>query len=39
MNVMTYRIIFPLIEADVSVEDFNEKLDLQGWVHALVGNL
>lgn len=37
--MVSYRIIFPLIEADISVEDFNEKLDLQRWVHALVGNL
>lgn len=37
--VVSYRIVFPLIEADVSVEDFNEKLDLQRWVHALVCNL
>lgn len=37
--MVSYRIVFPLIEADISVEDFNEKLDLQRWVHALVGNL
>lgn len=35
----SYRVIFPLVEADVSVENFNEELDLQRWVHALVGNL
>lgn len=35
----SYRIVFPLVEADVSVEDLNEELDLQGWVHALVGDL
>lgn len=39
MCVAAYRIVFPLVEADVSVEDFNEKLDLQRWVHALVGDL
>lgn len=37
--VVSYRVVFPLIEADVSVEDFDEKLDLQRRVHALVGNL
>lgn len=25
----SYRIIFPLVETDISVEDFNEQLDLQ----------
>lgn len=35
----SYRIVFPLVEADVSVEDFNEELDLQRRVHALVGDL
>lgn len=35
----SYRIVFPLVEADVSVEDFNEELHLQRRVHALVGNL
>lgn len=34
-----YRIILSLIEADVSVEDLDEQLYLQGRVHALVGNL
>lgn len=35
----SYRVVLPLVEADVSVEDLDEKLDLQRWVHALVGNL
>lgn len=35
----SYRIVFPLVEADVSVEDLDEKLDLQRRVHALVGDL
>lgn len=35
----SYRIILSLIEADVSVEDLDEELNLQRRVHALVSDL
>lgn len=35
----SYRIILSFIKADVSVEDLNEELNLQGRVHALVSDL
>lgn len=38
-HLWAYRIILSLIEADVSVEDLDEELNLQGGVHALVSDL
>lgn len=38
-HIRSYRIILSLVEADVSVEDLNEELNLQGRVHALVSDL
>ncbi len=38
-HLWSYRIILSLIEADVSVEDLDEELNLQGGVHALVSDL
>ncbi len=38
-SARAYRIILSLIEADVSVEDLDEELNLQGGVHALVSDL
>lgn len=38
-HLWSYRIILSLIEADVSVEDLDEELNLQGRVHALVSDL
>jgi len=37
-HIWSYRIILSLIEADVSVEDLDEELNLQGRVHALVSD-
>lgn len=38
-HLWSYRIILSLIEADVSVEDLDEELNLQRRVHALVSDL